>query len=194
MLSDNLNLEIPLKENILWQYEDATRLQSLIESKQAWINTNFVSFGLGWLTSIFNLHTANQFGCVVWAAILNLPSSLIYNPESGRDPWGFGGGRQNFDNGNFDATHVEPAIGLEDARRILRMRYWTQTMSPTVSNINEALKDVFGDLGAAYVMVDGVMSIKYKFEFALNPLIVSAAQKYDIFPAGAGVKVSFEHL
>lgn len=192
MLSDALNLDIPLMENITWQYEDATRLQSLINSKQIWYNSHVPAFAQAWMDQVFNLRNANQFGLVVWAAILNLPSSLVYDPNAGNEPFGFEN-RENFDNGNFDATHTEPAIPLDAARRMLRMRYWTQTISPTIVNINAALKDVFGDLGNAYVISDTPMSLKYKFDFTIDPLFLRAAQTHDIFPQGAGVTISFEH-
>jgi hypothetical protein len=46
------------------------------------------------------------------------------------------------------------------------MRYYAQTISPSIYNINYALADVFGDLGVAYVVPDGSGVTDATFGFA----------------------------
>lgn len=148
-----MNLSLPLLENITWQYDTADTTVSLIEQKNQWYASNWEAFWLDWYESVFNLKTANRFGCVVWAIILNIPTSWVYNGDLPPLPFGFGPFRQNFTPpSNFYTGIVEtPTLELEEARRLLRVRYYAQTMSPTVSNINLMLKDVFGELGLAYI-------------------------------------------
>lgn len=146
-----LNFDLHLDENITWQYDQAVRMAQLISSKSNWYKTYGEDFFNGWYTSVFNLKTANRFGCVVWAIILNVPVGLIFSPMATRPPFGFGGGRENFDDANFFGAGSLNELTLDEARRLLRVRYYAQTMSPNVTNINGMLKDVFGDLGLAYI-------------------------------------------
>lgn len=148
-----MNLSLPLLENITWQYDTADTTVSLIEQKNEWYAANWELFWLNWYEAVFNLKTANRFGCVVWAIILNIPISWVYNGDLPPLPFGFGPNRQNFNppSNFFLGSIAAPTLELDEARRLLRVRYYAQTMSPTVSNINLMLKDVFGDLGLAYI-------------------------------------------
>lgn len=151
-MDQKLNYDLPLIENITWQYDEANNLIGLTDKKGVWYDNNWKGFWEGWYTSIFNLKTANRFGCVVWAIILDVPIGLIYNANaSSRPPFGFGGGRENFDYSNFFNAGVVPTLTLEEARQILRIRYYAQTMSSTIYNINWMLNDVFSENGLAYV-------------------------------------------
>lgn len=147
------NYDLDLQSNITWQYDEADALVKLINSKADWTAANWKTFFENWYSSVFNLKTANQFGCVVWAIILNVPIELIYTPipVGSTPPFGFGGGRENFNYANFFGANPVSTLTLDEARRLLRVRYYAQTMSPNVSNINGMLKDVFGDLGLAYI-------------------------------------------
>ncbi len=146
----NLDFEINLLENVTWFYDQAVDFRKLVELKDAWYDQNGTQFWEGWYNSVFNLKTANQFGCVVWAIILNVPVELIYRPNTGI-PWGVGKYRENFRYANFAPESEIPLLTLDEARRLLQMRYYAQTMSPSVGNINAALKAVFGDLGLSYI-------------------------------------------
>lgn len=138
------NYDLNLPQNITWQYDQAKNLVGLVGKKQAWYDNEWKRFWQGWESSIFNLKTANRFGMVVWALILNVPTRLIYGgTENAGAPFGFGGGRQNWNNGNFFGAADTQELTLEEARALLRIRYYAQTMSPTVSNINYMLRDVF---------------------------------------------------
>lgn len=147
-----LKLDLPLLENITWQYDEADSLVSLLTSKKDWYDTEWTTFWKSWHTSVFDLRTANRFGCIVWAIILNVPISVVYTGNLPAMPFGLGPLRSNFGNSNFYLGAFQyPQLSLEDARRLLRVRYYAQTMSTTVSNINMMLKDVFGDQGLAYI-------------------------------------------
>jgi hypothetical protein len=150
-MDKNINYELDLLSNLTWYYDNTDAVSSLIESKAQWYADNYKRFQESWFDSVFNLKTANRFGCVVWAYILDVPTYLVYQPEATRAPWGLGGGRENFDRSNFFGSASLQTLTLDEARRLLRVRYYAQTMSTTVLNINGMLKDVFGDLGPAYL-------------------------------------------
>lgn len=150
-MDQKLNYDLPLIENITWQYDKASNLIGLVDKKGVWYENNWKGFWEGWYTSIFNLKTANRFGCVVWAIILDVPTALVYNSSAGTRPFGFGGGRKNFDDANFFGADTQAELTLEEARQLLRIRYYSQTMSTTVANVNWMLKDVFAENGLAYI-------------------------------------------
>lgn len=165
-MDHDLKLELPLLENITWQYDSAESLVSLISSKKSWYDAEWSAFWTNWHESVFDLRTANRFGCVVWAIILNIPISAIYTGNLPALPFGFGPLRRNFESSNFYLGAFQyPQLSLEDARRLLRVRYYAQTMSTNISNINMMLKDVFGDQGLAYIeeTVGGIKVLPFGF-------------------------------
>lgn len=183
-----LDFTLPLMSNITWQYDTATNLVGLVESKTTWYTSQWQGFWESWYTSVFNLKTANRFGCVVWAIILDVPIELIYQEQVTSPPWGFGGGRENFRYANFNGAASLPALTIEEARALLRVRYYAQTMSTTVSNINGMLKDVFEQWGLAYVeeTVGGVSVPPFGFgPYRQN---FSAPSNFNVNPLFASVK------
>lgn len=150
-MDKNLNYELDLLQNILWQYDLAANLVGLSQAKQDWYDSEWKGFWESWEESVFNLRTANLFGIVVWALILDVPTSLVYaGVVTDARPFGFAN-RNNFNNSNFYGSNAASVLTLEEARKLLRIRYYAQTMSPTVGNINYMLKDVFSDSGLAYI-------------------------------------------
>ena len=187
-MDKQLKLIPNLLENVTWQYDGDVSLRSLISKKQDWYTVNWAVYWSNWHTSVFNIKTANRFGCVVWAIILGLPVGLVYNPnEVGSTlPFGFGPYRQNFNNANFFGANDTAALSLEEARKLLRVRYYSQTMSTTISNINAMLYDVFAEDGLAYVTEPAVMVQEYVFSFALTDNFKDALQAY--LPRGAAIQ------
>jgi hypothetical protein len=150
-MDKELNYELDLLQNITWQYDLAVNLVGLSQAKQDWYDKEWKGFWAGWESSVFNLRTANLFGIVVWALILDVPVSLVYGSVvTDARPFGFAN-RSNFDTANFYGSSAASALQLEEARKLLRIRYYAQTMNTTVSNINYMLADVFADSGLAYI-------------------------------------------
>ena len=54
-----------LLESLLWQYNEAETLQSILQQKQDWYDLNFSQFWDDWYNDVFNLQTANNFGLSV---------------------------------------------------------------------------------------------------------------------------------
>lgn len=70
------DFSINLLEALIWQYNNAPRLESLLRQKQTWYDVNNRDFWQDWLRDVFDLRTANTFGLRVWSIILGL--SLIH--------------------------------------------------------------------------------------------------------------------
>lgn len=81
---------IDLLQAILWQYNDAAKLQSLLEQKQTWYDEQYSEFWEDWYRDVFDLRTANDFGLSVWAILLNIPLTITTNLSPSANIWGFG--------------------------------------------------------------------------------------------------------
>ena len=161
-MSESLDLNVNLLRSILWQYENADKLKTLVIGQQEWINENHTDFWNDWIRDVFNLKTANAFGLAVWARILNV--SLTIEREGNLDDvFGFGIEHENFNNGGFGvAAGAIDNVSVEQARKMLLARYFTLTYAPTVSNVNMILEVIFGK-GAAYVADSLNMGTTYIF-------------------------------
>lgn len=184
---------VDLLKAILWQYNDAERLQKLLELKQEWYDENQARFWSNWYNDVFNLDTANDFGLSVWAIILNIP--LV--ADEGLDPlgkpiWGFGSFHKNFDNGNFAKTGNAIRLTTNQKRLILKLRYYQLVSRGTVPEINHFLRMLFANDGNVYVLdsLDMTFAI-YIFTFNPSSQIKLILEKFDLLPRPAGVGVKY---
>jgi len=182
---------VNLMQSILWQYEDAEKLKSLIAAKNAWTNTNQEKFWKDWYRNVFNVDTANAFGLSIWARILNIPLHVDV-AEKDDTPFGFGASNQNFGNGNFG---VDPGstqkLSLDQQRMVIKLRYFQITSRCTVPEINDFLAYMFNGVGNAYVLDPKDMSFAtYIFGFTPDSQLQFILEEYDLLPrpAGAGVR------
>lgn len=180
-----------LESALLWQYEAATGLRSIVESEQAWFDANQTAFWSDWYRDVFDLRTANDFGLSVWAILLNLPL-LAYAPATGDRPvFGFGAFNLNFFESNFGRDNdAALQLSTEQRRLALRLRYFQLTTRGAVPEINAFLAYLFGDEGAVYVL-DGLdMTATYVFTFPPNAALLFVLQNFDLLPRPAGVRIN----
>ena len=185
---------IDLQAAILWQYNDAARLISLLEQKQEWYANNATTVWDYWFAGFFNLATANDDGLAVWSVILGLPLYTVGEPSPPTYPaFGFAAFGGNFYNYNF-ASSLPPVYGLttEQKRLILQIRYFQLTTRATVPDINRMLAYLFGQ-GRAYVLDLLNMEIVYVFVDDINAGFLSALEALDVLPRPSGVKLTIAH-
>lgn len=182
---------VNLLKTLLWQYNKAKNLQSLLIQKQAWYDENQTQFWEDWYNNVFNLQTANEFGLAVWAIILGMPLNLIVAPNTST-PFGFELYNENFNNGNFANTESSVvSLTLDEQRLILQLRYFQLTCNGTVPEINKFLKFIFQQkFGTVYVL-DGLnMTCEYIFTFTPGAGLQAALENLDLLPRPAGVKIT----
>jgi hypothetical protein len=80
---------INLLRALLWQDNNTPALTALLQAKQAWYDTNVSTFWSDWVTDVFDIRTANEFGLAVWAIILGVPTTVILPPTTKKN-FGFG--------------------------------------------------------------------------------------------------------
>lgn len=190
----SFDFSVELLTALLWQHDNAESLKSLLTQKQAWYDENQTAFWSDWFRDVFDLRTANDFGCQVWAIILGIQLSVNQGGNVDKPTWAFGGFRQNFTRGNFSNTNaVTIPLSLAQKRLVLRLRYFQLVARGTVPETNRFLKYVFGDVGNVYVLDTNDMTfVYYIFTFAPSSQLVFILQKYDILPRPAGVGVKYQ--
>lgn len=185
MRIQQFDFSVDLLRAILWQYNDAVKLQSLLTQKSEWYIENQTNFWTQWVTDVFNLKTANEFGCAVWGVILGIQLSISQPGTGNRPVWGFGPNNLNFGNGNFGRSSAGiSSLTLEEKRLVLRLRYFQLITDGTVPHINFILRDVFGQ---GYVVDNHDMTMTYVFQTALPSRLLSVLQQFDLLPRPAGV-------
>lgn len=183
---------VNILRSLLWRHNQAVNLTALEQAKQAWYDANVTQFWTDWETDVFDLRTCNDFGCAVWAIILNLPLTLIVPPNAGPQ-FGFGpssNGRQNFDNGNFGVSASGVNLTLAQKRIVLQLQYYRLISRCTVPEMNKFLKAILGDQGSVYVLDGNDMSyVTYVFGFTPSSALQFVLENFDVLPRPAAVGV-----
>lgn len=188
------DFSVNLLRALLWRHDQATNLTSILQQKSDWYEINHTEFWNDWVTNVFDVRTANEFGLTVWAAILGVPLSLIAPANTGPQ-FGFGpngNGRQNFDNGNFGVSQAGVGLSLEQKRILIQLTYYKLISRCTVPEINAAMARILGDYGSVYVLDGNNMQYTtYVFGFQPNSALQFVLENFDVLPRPAGVGVKY---
>lgn len=188
------DFSVNLLRALIWQYDNTTNLRGILEKTQAWYDENQKGFWEDWITDVFDLRTANEFGLSVWSIILGQSLYTNFVPTSTGPSWGFGEDNLNFENGNFANLGGSNTYSLEISRLLLQLRYFQLTSSGTLPETNRMLKYLFVDYGDAYVVDNQDMTITYMFDFAIPAEMSYMFNNIDILPRPAGVKAEIVGL
>lgn len=192
---------VDLLQAILWQYTKAVRLQRLLELKSEYYEENQTQFWTDWITDVFDLQTANDFGLAVWAQILNVPLVATTPATDDRPVFGFGAdapppenSNLNFFNGNFGQDQDGTvSLNTEQKRLVLRLRYFQLTSTGAPPEINAAMRAVFLDrYGIVHVLDGQDMTMSYVFDFIPPSNVLFVLQNFDVLPRPAGVELNIE--
>lgn len=181
---------VDLLKAILWQYNNATNLQSLLYDKDAWYEINQTQFWEDWITDVFDLRTANEFGLSVWSIILGFPLFNNTGPITEGAIFGFDTQTgYNFDNGIFGSSEGQTInFSTEIKRLALRLRYFQLVSAGTVPEVNRMLQYLFEeDYGGAWLIDYKNMTQAYIFNFSVPFEMGYLFNNFDILPRPAGV-------
>lgn len=191
--TQNFDFSVNLLRALLWEYDAATNLQALIQNESNWYALNHSNFWSNWITDVFDLRTANQFGLTVWGYILGIKLYVntpppVSIPAFGFDDAGFG----NFDNSNFQNPNGITYVLPPDIQRIaLQLRYAQLTSSGTVPEINRIIKKIFAAYGQVFLSDYQNMHQQYVFLFPVSADLIYLFNNYDILPRPASVNSSY---
>ena len=194
---------VDLLQSLLWQYNQATNLQSLIAQKQEWYTTNQSNFWSDWYDDVFNLVTADLFGLAVWSIILDVPLFVYLGEDDHLSTTLFGFNEvptintyQNFTFGNFTNRNQVLVLSEEEQRLVLRLRYYQLTSRGAIPEINAFLNSLFTTSvapyhGAAWAL-DGLdMTMVYIFDFAIPHIMLKILIDLDLLPRPATVGLRY---
>lgn len=168
----NKDFIIDLQKTILWQYDKANKLRSLIDQKQQWYKTNVTDFIKDFFWNIFNIDTANEFGLSVWGKLLNLDRTVV-----------FIGGQSHY-------------LTVEQYRFLLKGQILKFNMkNVSVPEINRYLRAIFNeqDNSNAFVRDNHDMTLIYTItkDMGVNQeAIIQLLNYYDFLPRPAGVNIN----
>lgn len=137
------NYNVDILAVVLWQYNEATNLLSLLQQKQAWYDNNQTAFWDGWQNEVFNLAPWNdkitQFGLAVWSIILNMPLYIPIGDVVSTDEWGFNqkppvNAYLNFTNAPFPPTTPVITLTAPQQHFLLLLKYFNCTTRGTITN------------------------------------------------------------
>lgn len=140
------NYDVDLLAVVLWQYNEATNLLSLLEQKQAWYSNNQTVFWEGWYNEVFDLSPWNSaitpFGLAVWSIILNMPLYIPVGDIVSTVEWGFNeippvNDYENFDNAPFPPTTPVITLTAPQQHFLLLLKYFNCTTRGTLVNTPE---------------------------------------------------------
>jgi len=187
------DFSVDILSALVWQYNNAVNLQSLLIQKQEWYDENQEGFWNWWITNVFNLATANEFGLNIWAIILDLPTFVNEGPTPNTVlSWGFDAGSGQFDQSNFGTQTGETNLLPIGTKRIaLQLRYFQLCSSGTVPEINRFMNYIFANYGKVALVDNHNMTQEYLFFFPLTWDLNYLFQNFDLLPRPAAVKTSY---
>ena len=167
-IQDIFTFDTNLIQNILWQYENATSLKSLITQKEAWYNTNLNDFWLYIVDNFLNIQTANDWGLNLWGNILNV--SRIYTVNG-----------------------VQTTLSTELFRKLILGKLQLIRSNGTVPEINKYLNFIFSEhitenSYAALVKDNFDMTVYYVLNFVPTDEELALIFSRSFLPTPAGVK------
>lgn len=199
MKIEQADYTVDVLQSILWQYDAAEKIQTLIQKKQDWYDAQHTQFWEQWYTNVFDLSTAVAFGLSVWSIILGVP----YFIQIGEDPgpiFGFNevpliNDNMNFGNGNFSPLSGQIILNVEDQRLLLQVRYYQLISRGSRTQTNEFLNTLFNNPDGPYQggawMIDSLnMTIDYVFNCPISDSLLNVFKLYDVLPRPSGVRIA----
>ena len=182
--------DIDLMKAVDWQRGSASKLIKLLELKQQWYKDNHCAFWNSWVTDVFDLRTANEFGLSVWSIILDVP--IFGEQRKSRPDYPaifFGQYRKNFNNGNFGKNEsIIEGLTVEQKRIMLQLKAFIMNSMMSTYQINQRLAQLFG-AGNVYVLDNLDMSYTYMIDSSVDSDFIDTIQDFDLLPRPSCVSV-----
>lgn len=190
-----------VRDTILTQYAASPKIRSLIESFNT--SMDIEEFTDEFLTAVWDISTAEDYGLDVWGKIVGV--SRMLNVNESATSFGFSEAYINgsedspkpFDEAPFfDGQQLTSTVRLtkDGFRKLIMAKAMANITDCTIPSLNNALNYLFGDQGDAFVTVTGVMSMNYVFGFNLSPVEWSILLNSNAIAKPAGVSVSIMSL
>lgn len=190
-----------VKDTILTQYAASPNIRSLIETFNT--SMDMSDFTEEFLTAIWDVSTATGYGLDVWGKIVGV--SRLLNVRQSATYFGFDeafisasdDSPKPFDEAPFfEGVQLTSTVRLADDgyRKLIMAKAMANITDCSIPSLNKSLYYLFGDQGAAFVAITGVMSMSYVFDFELSPVEWAILLNSNAIAKPAGVSVSIMSL
>jgi hypothetical protein len=185
-----------VEKTIVSQYANSPILCQLIQNMNQYIDqtANFKAF----YDFVWNVDTAQGFGLDVWGRIVDVGRTLkipdtpiVFGFNSGINDFAPFGQAPFTSGENATSTYV-----LSDTayRTLILLKALANISATTVPALNQLLNNLFQGRGRRYVNDLGGMSMRYTFEFTLQPFEAAIITQSGAFMHPAGVGVNYLQL
>lgn len=195
------DFNIDLNKTVLWQFEESPNLNALRANQQAWLDENHKDFWGNWYIDVFDIRTANDFGLLVWAKILNIQLYTDTDISPTNYPnIGFADFGHNFLDGNFaDDGNRALLLNTEQKRIIIKLRYFCLSTNQTTPAINRLLRDLFGleddeTTPRAFVIDNLDMTITYYLSLTIDQTLRLAMDSLEVLPRPSAVALDVTNV
>ena len=178
---------------VLWQYDRAEKLKSLIANKQAFYDNNVDQFFNDWYTDVFNIDTANYFGLIIWALILGCTEYVELTSKIGQKAFGFGEYHKNFFQSNFALSSYIYTLPTESLRKVLKAQMYNFNSNGSIYDINRVLNVIYPEHHPYATYNNTTNILTYHFPIPLSEEDMNIVMFSNMFPAPLGVKRSIEN-
>lgn len=159
----NDDLELNLEQCNLWQYDQATNIQTILNNELEFYNINVTQFWKNFYTNIFNIKTANDFGLSLWGVTLGIPRPKYVNSQGETIPF-----------------------STEQYRTLLRGALLLMNSTASVHDVNMYLESVFPNKPVFCADThDQTMVLNFFYDPEDEELAIIDQDQY--FPRPAGV-------
>lgn len=178
-------------QTVASQYANSPTLVQLIQSMNQYFDPsiNFADF----YEFVWNVDTAQGFGLDIWGRIVNVSRNLTIPGDVEHFGFEEAGDAEPFDQAPFynGDSATETYTLLDDAYRTLILTKALANISDSSApSLNRLLQNLFFGRGRCYVIDGNDMSMKFVFEFELEPFEIAIMQQAGIIPRPAAVGAS----
>ena len=149
----------------LWQYNDAERLNALLDGEIAFAKKNITGFWQNWFDDVFNIDTANNYGLTLWGQILGVRRISYTDPD----------------------TETEVVVSDDMYRRMLKARAFSFGCDGTIPDINKFLQIIFPGK-PVFIRDNYNMSVTVVAYFEMTAEERAVLLSLDFLPIPCGVK------
>lgn len=187
-----------VERTIISQYANSPTICGLIDYVNQWVDprTDLDTF----YSYVWDVLSAQGFGLDIWGRIVGVGRDITY---SGNTPtFGFVEafttptqaaltGPNPFDTFPFfNGQQTSQTYTLSDDayRTLILVKALANITDCSIPAFNELLNKLFAGRGRCYVIDQGSMSMRFVFEFALQPFEVAIMTQQNVIPRPAGVQ------
>ena len=112
-----------IKKVVLWQYDNAYRLLTLLHLMKSYYDVSVKQFWDAWINDVLNIDTCNEYGAAIWGLVLGVERPRVDDSSSG--------------------VTENRVVGIKMYRKILKAAFLFYKQNCSMMDISEYLKLLF---------------------------------------------------